>query len=342
VARYIQRRLWGAETGFDAFDLWVHGSSMLGWRASSLLVLWSLLYLVVGRVFQFLVLLGRGDRVKEIEILVLRHQVAVLRRQVNRPDLGDGGRVLLAALSRLLRRPSWNIFFVSLATLLRWQRGLVARKWTYPRKRLGRPSARTDIRDAVLCLARENPGWGYQRIGGGLAGAGIRVPPSTVRDILKRAGLDPAPRRDGPTWSQFLQAQAEGIWACDLFHIDPVFLKRIYVLFFIRTRKQDRPYHGRDNGPDCPDWAVGCSAGPGSAHGPGRASRAHQVPRPGPRRQVHACLRRAVHLARREGHQGAGPVASRERDRGTLGGQPYGASAPIGSSSTTSATAHGC
>jgi putative transposase len=109
----------------------------------------------------------------------------------------------------------------------------VARKWTYPRKRPGRPSTRTDIRDAVLRLARENPRWGYQRISGELAGAGIRVPPSTVRDILKRAGLDPAPRRNGPTWSQFLLAQAEGIWACDLFHIDTVFLKRIYVLFFI-------------------------------------------------------------------------------------------------------------
>jgi putative transposase len=117
--------------------------------------------------------------------------------------------------------------------LLRWHRDLVARKWTYPRKRPGRPSTRKDIRDAVLRLARENPGWGYQRISGELAGAGIRVPPSTVRDILKRAGLDPAPRRTGPSWSQFLKAQAEGILACDLFHVDTVFLKRLYVLFFI-------------------------------------------------------------------------------------------------------------
>jgi putative transposase len=182
---------------------------------------------------QFLVLLGRGHQAKEIEILALRHQVAILRRRVNRPDLNDGDRVLLAALSRLLPRASWNALFVTPATLLRWHRGLVARKWTYPPRHPGRPPTSTDIRDAVLRLARENPIWGYQRISGELAGAGVRVPPSTVRDILKRAGLDPPPRRSGPTWGQFLKAQAEGILACDLFHIDTVFLKRLYVLFFI-------------------------------------------------------------------------------------------------------------
>jgi putative transposase len=157
----------------------------------------------------------------------------VLRRQVNRPDLNDGDRVLLAALSRLLPRTSWNAFFVTPATLLRWHRNLIARKWTYPRKCTGRPSTRADVRAAVLRLARENPTWGYQRISGELAGAGIRVPPGTVRDILKLAGLDPAPRRDSLTWGQFLKAQAMGIWACDLFHVDTVFLKRIYVLFSI-------------------------------------------------------------------------------------------------------------
>jgi len=196
-------------------------------------VSWSVPYLVLGRILQFLILLARGDRAKEVEILVLRHQVAVLRRRVNRPDLGDGDRVVLAALSRLLPRRSWGIFFVTPATLLRWHRNLVDRKWTYPRKRPGRPSTRKDIRDAVLRLARENPAWGYQRISGELAGTGIHVPPSTVRDILKRAALDPAPRRSGPSWSEFLKAQAEGIIACDLFHVDTAFLKRIYVLFFI-------------------------------------------------------------------------------------------------------------
>ena len=141
--------------------------------------------------------------------------------------------MLLAALSRLLPRRSWSIFFVTPATLLRWHRDLAARKWAYPRKRPGRPPTRKDIRDAVLRLARENPTWGYQRISGELAGAGTCVPPSTVRDILRQACLDPAPRRSGPSWSQFLKAQADGILGCDLFHAGTVFLKRIYVLFFI-------------------------------------------------------------------------------------------------------------
>ena len=142
---------------------------------------WSLLYLVLRRIFQLIGLLGRGERAKEIEILALRHQVAVLRRQVNRPDLNDGERVLLAALSRLLPRPSWSVFFVTPATLLRRHRNLIARKWTYPRKRPGRPSTRADVRATVLRLARENPTWGYQRISGELAGAGIGAPPGTVR-----------------------------------------------------------------------------------------------------------------------------------------------------------------
>jgi transposase InsO family protein len=196
-------------------------------------VFWSFLYLILSQVLRLFLLLVRGDRSKELEILALRHQVAVLRRQVHRLDLNDGDRALLAALSRLLPCPSWTVFFVTPATLLRWHRELIARRWTYKRKRQGRPSTRKDIREAVLRLARENPTWGYQRISGELAGVGIRVPPSTVRDILKRAGLDPAPRRTGPSWGQFLKAQAEGIFACDLFHVDTVFLKRVYVLFFI-------------------------------------------------------------------------------------------------------------
>jgi putative transposase len=145
---------------------------------------------------------------------------------VYRPDLGDADRVLLAALSRLLSRPSWEMFFVTPATVLRWHRDLAARRWTYRRNRPGCPSTRKDIREAVLRLARENPTWGYQRISSELAGPGIKVPPSTVRDILKRAGLDPAPRRTGPSWGQFLRSQAEGILACDLFHVDTVFGKR--------------------------------------------------------------------------------------------------------------------
>ncbi|MFL6053649.1 MAG: integrase core domain-containing protein [Actinoallomurus sp.] len=186
-----------------------------------------------------MVLFGRSDGAKELEIVVLRHQVAVLRRQVSRPDLNDGDRVLLAALSRSLARSTWSSFFVAPATLLRWHRHLVTRKWTYSRRRPGRPSTRKEIREAVLRLARENPTWGYVRISGELAGVGVRVPPSTVRDILKGAGLGPAPRRASRTWRQFLTSQASGILACDFVHVDTVFLKRLYVLFVmeIETRR---------------------------------------------------------------------------------------------------------
>jgi putative transposase len=119
-------------------------------------VFWSFLYLILGHVLRLLVLLVRGERSKELEILALRHQVTVLRRQVHRFDLNDADRVLLAALSRLLSRASWGMFFVTPATLLRWHRGLVARRWTYRRNHPGRPYTRMDIREAVLRLAREN------------------------------------------------------------------------------------------------------------------------------------------------------------------------------------------
>jgi putative transposase len=171
-------------------------------------VFWSFAYTALRCTFQFLFLVLRRDRSKEIELLVLRHQVAVLRRQGRRPDLRPADRVLLAALSRLLRRPSWGAFFVTSATLLRWHRDLVARRWTY-----GRPAIPASLRDAVLRLARENPRWGYQRIAGELRGLEHRLSPSTVRTILLRAGLPPAPRRAGPTWRQFLTAQAEGLLA---------------------------------------------------------------------------------------------------------------------------------
>ena len=196
-------------------------------------------YLVLRQVLQLIVLGMRGDRTKEIEIPVLRQQVAVLRRQVKRLDREPSDRVVLSALSRLLTRPRWATFLVTPATLLRWHRTLVARKWTYPRRRPGRPPVQAAIRALVLRLARENPGWGHRRIQGELVGLGYRVAASTVWSILTRAGVDPAPRRTGPTWTQFLSAQAKGILACDFLHVDTIGLTRIYVLFLmeIGTRR---------------------------------------------------------------------------------------------------------
>jgi putative transposase len=193
----------------------------------------SLVYLLLRQILQMLSQLARDGGAKDVELLVLRHQVAVLRRQVHRPELRPEDRVVLAALSRLLPRARWSAFFVTPATLLRWHRQLIARHWTYPHTRPGRPPIARQIRDLALRLAAENPTWGHRRIHGELVGLGYRVAASTVWKILHQAGIDPAPRRSGPTWKQFLTAQAHGILACDFFTVDTVFLKRIYVLFFV-------------------------------------------------------------------------------------------------------------
>jgi putative transposase len=126
-----------------------------------------------------------------IEILLLRHELAILRRQVNRPRFEPHDRVLLAALSRMLPRRSWSAFLVQPETLLRWHRRLVARRWTYPHRRPGRPPISCEVRELALRLARENPSWGYQRIVGELRKLDITVSATSVRNILAAAGLPP-------------------------------------------------------------------------------------------------------------------------------------------------------
>lgn len=143
-------------------------------------MVWSLLYGLTRNTLGVMLLRIRGDAAKDIEIMVLRQQLAVLRRQVNRPALEPADRVLLAALSRLLPRARWNAFVVTPATLLRWHRELIARKWTYPHKMPGRPPVRAEIRQLVLRLAAENPSWGHRRIQGELLGLGYQVGAATV------------------------------------------------------------------------------------------------------------------------------------------------------------------
>jgi putative transposase len=167
-----------------------------------------------------------------VEVVVLRHEVAVLRRQVVRPALRPSDRALLAALGRLMDRRRWGGFFVQPETLLRWHRDLVRRKWTQPH-RPGRPSIPAGTVSIVVRLARENPTWGYRRIQGELARIGVVLAPSSVWAILRRHGIDPSPIRSGPTWAEFLSSQASSMLACDFFSVDTVLLKRLYVLFFI-------------------------------------------------------------------------------------------------------------
>ena len=192
-----------------------------------------LAYLMLARVLCWLALLARTDAAKDVEILVLRHEVAVLRRHNPRPRLSWVDRALLSALSRLLPVDLRRLRLVSPRTLLRWHAQLVARRWTYPRRHPGRPPVAPPIRALVLRMARENPRWGYRRIQGELVGLGHQVAASTVWTILKAAGLDPAPRRTGPTWRQFLAAQAHAILAVDFAHVDTVFLRRLYILVVI-------------------------------------------------------------------------------------------------------------
>jgi putative transposase len=192
-----------------------------------------LVYLMLVRVLSWLALLARSDTAKDAEILTLRHEVAVLRRTNPRPNMSWLDRAVLSALSRLLSAPLRRIRLVSPRTLLRWHAHLAARRWTYPHRRPGRPPTPSPIRTLVLRMARENPRWGYRRIQGELVGLGHPVAASTVWKILKDAGLDPAPRRSGPTWRQFLSAQARAILAIDFAHVDTVFLRRLYILVVI-------------------------------------------------------------------------------------------------------------
>ena len=192
-----------------------------------------LAYLMLVRMLSWLVLLARSDAAKDAEILVLRHEVAVLRRTNQRPTLTWIDRAFITALARLLPTQLRQLRLVSPRTLLRWHAQLVARRWTYPRRQPGRPSVAQSVRALILRIARENPTWGYRRIHGELIGLGHRVAASTVWKILKVAGIGPPPRRSGPTWRQFLTAQAQAILAIDFAHVDTVFLRRLYILIVI-------------------------------------------------------------------------------------------------------------
>lgn len=187
-----------------------------------------LLYLVLLRVLGWIILLARSEASKDAEILALRHQVLVLRRQVGAPKPSWADRAIISALVRRIPRTRRLWLLVTPRTLLRWHAHLVRRRWTCPRRGSGRPPTRPAIRALVLQLAAENPTWGYRRITGELAGLGQKVGAATVWQILHKAGLDPVPRRSGPSWSQFLRTQAAGVLACDFCPADTITLTRRY------------------------------------------------------------------------------------------------------------------
>ena len=273
-------------------------------------VAFSILYLVMRRLLSLVTGSASDDVSKDVEIAVLRHQLRVLRRQASRPQLRPIDRAFLAAAARLLPRDRWSSFLVTPQTLLRWHRELVARKWTYRGAKIGRPPLDPEIRAIVVRLARENPRWGYVRIQGELRKLGIRIGATTIRRLLRAHGVDPAPRRSGPTWSQFLRAQAEGIVASDFFTVETFGLRTLYVLFFIELKTRARPPCRRHG---APGLGVGHSAST-QLHllAPGKGGTG-AFPDPRPRRETFRSLRRGVPHRGRHRDPHPDPGSSGER-----------------------------
>lgn len=231
-------------------------------------------YLLVRCLLGCLTVLSRGQASNDAEPLVLRHENAVLRRQVGRIRYEPGDRLWLAALSRLVPCGRWSdVFPVTPATLLVWHRRLVARKWDHAsRPRPGRPPTAAAIRKLVIRIATEDPTWGHRRVQGELVRLGHPIAASTVWQILHDAVIGPAPRRSGPTWKQFLTAQARGILAADFVHVDTVLLQRVYALIVSAYSpvSSSRRHRGRPRR---------CSSMPRQATGAGGASSSRSAAR---------------------------------------------------------------
>jgi putative transposase len=267
-------------------------------------------YRLVRLVIDLLVLRRRSDGSKDVEILVLRHQLAVLRRQIPRPRFEPEDRALFAAFARVLDRDRWSILLVKPDTIVGWHRRLVANHWTYPHRR-GRPATGRQTRQLIIRLAQENPTWGYRRIHGELARLGVTIAASTVWTILKTAGIHPAPNRASESWKTFLRAQAAGIVACDFFTVDTVMLRRYYVLFFIELDTRRVHLGGISTNPTGA-WTT-------------QAARNLMMRYPRPIRFLirdgagQFTIRRRVPRRRHHDHSNPSAYAGRERVRGTLG-----------------------
>lgn len=207
----------------------------------------SLVYLLFRVVLRVLIGRGRYRAQAELEVVVLRHQLKILKRQNPKLKITRIDRAFLAAAARRFTKPTLRTFMVTPRTLLRWHGSLVAFKWARysrrPRKQ-GRPGLPQPTKDLIIRLAKENERWGYRRIHGELVKLGVKVSPTAVRNLLRRNGFGPAPRRDMQTWTHFLSMQAKTILACDFFTVDTMFLKRFYVLFFIEISSRKVHFAG--------------------------------------------------------------------------------------------------
>ena len=213
-------------------------------------MLLSFVYFLLRRLLHTVAPSDRGDLEREAELLVLRHQLKVLSRGVRRPPFRRRDRMLLAAASRILPRARWDAFVVTPRTLLRWHRELVRRKWTYRGRGPGRPPLDPETVELIVRMARENSTWGYLRIRGELLKLGISVSATSIRTVLRRERLGPAPRRSGPSWREFLRAQAHGIMAFDFFTVETAWLRTMYVLFGIELGSRRVHVLGVSRNPD--------------------------------------------------------------------------------------------
>src|SRR5436309_4041093 len=272
----------------------------------------SFLYLAVRAVLGALVRSRRGLDLKDIELLVLRHELAILRRQVGRPKLGLADRALLAAAAVHLPRPR-SVLLVTPRTLLRWHRALVRRKWRQPSGRVGRPPLSPEIRELVLRLARENPRWGHRRICGELRKLGFVVSATSIRRLLSGAGLEPAPRRGGPSWREFLRSQSASMIACDFLTVETILLRRFYVLFFIAHANR-RVWLGGCTRNPTGEWVTQQARNLGLDFQRERCPLLDQRPR----QQVQRSLRRGLPQRRHPDRENTGASTEGERDRRTV------------------------